>query len=120
MVRDAHGRKMSKSLGNVIDPVDVIKGITLADLHASLEGGNLDPKEVQKAKNGQTRDYPSGIPECGTDALRFALAAYTAQGKQLNAHIFHVIFGFRKEIFRLVNRFSVLLNGLPKYFICRS
>ena len=80
MVRDAHGRKMSKSLGNVIDPVDVIRGITLEDLHKSLESGNLDPKEVTRAKNGQKQDYPAGIPECGTDALRFALAAYTAQG----------------------------------------
>lgn len=44
MVRDAHGRKMSKSLGNVIDPLDVILGISLADLNKKLESGNLDPK----------------------------------------------------------------------------
>lgn len=44
MVRDAHGRKMSKSLGNVIDPLDVIHGITLEELHKKLEQGNLDPK----------------------------------------------------------------------------
>lgn len=44
MVRDAHGRKMSKSLGNVIDPLDVIHGITLAALQKQLESGNLDPK----------------------------------------------------------------------------
>ena len=83
MVRDAHGRKMSKSLGNVIDPMDVIKGINLADLHKTLEGGNLDPKEIAKAKEGQKQDYPQGIPECGTDALRFALCAYTAQGTMI-------------------------------------
>ena len=47
MVRDAHGRKMSKSLGNVIDPLNVIDGISLGDLHATLRGGNLDPKEVR-------------------------------------------------------------------------
>jgi valyl-tRNA synthetase len=81
MVRDAHGRKMSKSLGNMIDPLDVINGITLEDLHETLTKGNLDPREVEKAKQGQTQDYPNGIPECGTDALRFALCAYTAQGK---------------------------------------
>lgn len=84
MVRDSHGRKMSKSLGNIIDPIDVINGISLEDLHATLMTGNLDPKEVEKAKQGQTQDYPSGIPECGTDALRFALCAYTAQGKCLS------------------------------------
>ena len=50
MVRDAHGRKMSKSLGNIIDPLDVINGICLEDLHKTLLTGNLDPKEVEKAK----------------------------------------------------------------------
>ncbi len=80
MVRDAHGRKMSKSLGNVIDPMDVIRGITLEELHKALENGNLDAKEIKKATEGQKQDYPNGIPECGTDALRFALCAYTAQG----------------------------------------
>ena len=80
MVRDAHGRKMSKSLGNIIDPLDVINGINLEDLHKTLLTGNLDEREVQKAIQGQKQDYPNGIPECGTDALRFALCAYTAQG----------------------------------------
>ena len=55
MIRDAHGRKMSKSLGNVIDPLNVINGISLEDLHKTLEGGNLDPKEINKAKAGQVR-----------------------------------------------------------------
>ena len=73
MVRDAHGRKMSKSLGNVIDPLNVINGITLQNLQKTLEGGNLDPKEVKKAQDGQKLDYPNGIPECGTDALRYEL-----------------------------------------------
>lgn len=70
MVRDAHGRKMSKSLGNVIDPVDVIRGVALETLHEQLVDSNLDPKEIEKAKQGQKQDYPNGIPECGTDALR--------------------------------------------------
>ncbi len=53
MVRDAHGRKMSKSLGNVIDPLHVIEGISLESLHKTLLGGNLDAKEVEKAKASQ-------------------------------------------------------------------
>lgn len=71
MIRDAHGRKMSKSLGNVIDPVDVIRGVTLEKLHEQLIDSNLDPKEIERAKEGQKKDYPNGIPECGTDALRY-------------------------------------------------
>lgn len=65
MVRDAHGRKMSKSLGNVIDPMDVISGIVLEELHKQLYDSNLDPKEIEKAIAGQKQDYPNGIPECG-------------------------------------------------------
>ncbi|XP_076647855.1 valyl-tRNA synthetase isoform X2 [Halictus rubicundus] len=90
MVRDAHGRKMSKSLGNVIDPMDVINGISLENLQNQLLDSNLDPRELQRATEGQKRDYPQGIPECGTDALRFALCAYTSQGRDINLDILRV------------------------------
>lgn len=80
MIRDAHGRKMSKSLGNVIDPIDVIQGVPLEALHQQLREGNLDEKEIIKAIAGQKKDFPKGIPQCGTDALRFALCAYSAGG----------------------------------------
>ncbi|CAK9815121.1 Valine--tRNA ligase [Anthophora plagiata] len=90
MVRDAHGRKMSKSLGNVVDPMDVINGISLEDLHKQLLDSNLDAKELKRAIEGQKRDYPQGIPECGTDALRFALCAYTMQGRNINLDILRV------------------------------
>uniref|UniRef100_A0A7S2RR09 Valine--tRNA ligase, mitochondrial n=1 Tax=Mucochytrium quahogii TaxID=96639 RepID=A0A7S2RR09_9STRA len=87
MVRDKYGRKMSKSLGNVIDPISVIEGITLEDLHKTLYNGNLPEKEIEKAKEGQKLDYPDGIPECGADALRFGLLAYTVQGRDVNLDI---------------------------------
>ena len=80
IVRDSEGRKMSKSLGNVIDPLDVVNGISLADLHKKLEQGNLDPKELQRAMKYQKTAFPDGIPQCGTDALRFSLAAYSTGG----------------------------------------
>jgi valyl-tRNA synthetase len=53
---------------------------SIQDLHKTLDNSNLDPKEVTKAKAGQTQDYPNGIPECGVDALRFGLCAYLGQG----------------------------------------
>jgi len=94
LVRDAHGRKMSKSLGNVIDPIEVIDGITLEELHNKLEEGNLPAKEIERAKKGQAADYPDGIPECGADALRFGLLAYTQQGRNVNLDINRVV-GYR-------------------------
>ncbi len=51
----------------------------MQDLHDTLTTGNLSPAEVQKATAGQKEDFPDGIEECGTDALRFALVAYTSQ-----------------------------------------
>ena len=58
MVRDKEGRKMSKSLGNVIDPLEVISGCTLEHLLSKLDGGNLPPKEVARAKKDQAEDFP--------------------------------------------------------------
>lgn len=112
MVRDAHGRKMSKSLGNVIDPVDVVRGVTLEELHRQLEDSNLDPREVEKAKQGQKQDYPNGIPECGTDALRFALCAMT-QGRDLNLDIQRVQ-GYRFFCNKLWNATKFALMYFPK------
>ncbi|XP_015274914.1 PREDICTED: valine--tRNA ligase, mitochondrial [Gekko japonicus] len=87
MVRDAHGRKMSKSLGNVIDPLDVIHGASLQDLQEKLQKSNLDPREVAIAMEGQQQDFPGGIPELGTDALRFALCSYSTQGDGINLDV---------------------------------
>lgn len=117
MVRDAHGRKMSKSLGNVIDPIDVINGISLEDLHKQLYNSNLDPKEIEKAKLGQKQDYPNGIPECGTDALRFALCAYITQGRDINLDILRVQ-GYRFFCNKLWNatKFALMyFSGDEKY-----
>ncbi|KAJ0176412.1 hypothetical protein K1T71_007591 [Dendrolimus kikuchii] len=112
MVRDAHGRKMSKSLGNVIDPVDVVRGVTLEELHSQLADSNLDPKEIEKAKQGQKQDYPNGIPECGTDALRFGLCAMT-QGRDLNLDILRVQ-GYRFFCNKLWNATKFALMYFPK------
>ncbi|XP_071802755.1 valine--tRNA ligase-like [Asterias amurensis] len=115
MVRDAHGRKMSKSLGNVIDPIDVITGITLENLHKLLDNSNLDPREITRAKNGQSVDYPNGIPECGTDALRFALCAYTAQGRDINLDVLRIQ-GYRFFCNKLWNATKFALKALGDDF----
>uniref|UniRef100_A0A8B9RRL8 valine--tRNA ligase n=1 Tax=Accipiter nisus TaxID=211598 RepID=A0A8B9RRL8_9AVES len=115
IVRDAHGRKMSKSLGNVIDPLDVITGISLQGLHEQLENSNLDPAELERAREGQKRDFPNGIPECGTDALRFALCAYTAQGRDINLDVGRVL-GYRHFCNKVWNGVRFVLRALgPDY-----
>uniref|UniRef100_A0AAQ5Y473 Valine--tRNA ligase, mitochondrial n=1 Tax=Amphiprion ocellaris TaxID=80972 RepID=A0AAQ5Y473_AMPOC len=78
LIRDKYGRKMSKSLGNVIDPLDVIHGVSLERLQEKVKEGNLEPREQLVAM--ETKDFPNGIPQCGTDALRFALCSHKIQG----------------------------------------
>ncbi|CAN4117041.1 unnamed protein product [Withania somnifera] len=111
MIRDAHGRKMSKSLGNVIDPLEVINGITLDGLHKRLKEGNLDAKEFERAKEGQAKDFPDGIPECGADALRFALVSYTAQSDKINLDIQRVV-GYRQWCNKLWNAIRFAMSRL--------
>ena len=111
LVRDAQGRKMSKSLGNVVDPLDVITGISLESLHEKLKHGNLDAKEIEKATAGQKQSYPSGIPECGTDALRFALCAYTTGGRDINLDILRVE-GYRKFCNKIYQATKFVLGRL--------
>ncbi len=83
MIRDQDGNKMSKSRGNVIDPMDVIEGIPLADLLNKTRGYALPAEEIERAVVYQTEHYPNGFAECGTDALRFTLAAYTGQDQDI-------------------------------------
>ncbi|BGP44765.1 valine--tRNA ligase [Rhodotorula kratochvilovae] len=116
MIRDAHGRKMSKSLGNVIDPIDVIEGATLEALHAQLRMGNLAAKEVELAEKGQKKDFPNGIPQCGTDALRFALANYSSTGRDINLEILRVE-GYRKFCNKLWNATKFAMLKLEGDFV---
>ena len=119
MIRDAQGRKMSKSLGNVIDPVDVIQGVSLEKLHEQLLGGNLDEKEITKAKQGQKKDFPKGIPQCGADALRFALCAYTTGGRDINLEVLRVE-GYRKFCNKIFNATKFAMLKFDESFIPES
>ena len=102
MVRDKEGRKMSKSLGNVIDPLEVINGCSLDALQSRLDSGNLPEKEVKRAKKNNSDEFPDGIPECGSDALRFGLLAYTVQGRDINLDVKRVV-GYRNFCNKLWN-----------------
>jgi len=117
MVRDAHGRKMSKSLGNVLDPLDVIEGITLKELQAGLRANqNIDPSELKKALAGQRKDYPKGISECGTDALRFALCSYTSsQSTDINLSVDKVV-AYRNWCNKVWQATRFILSTLPDDF----
>ncbi|KAL4218595.1 hypothetical protein ACF0H5_021185 [Mactra antiquata] len=116
LLRDAHGRKMSKSLGNVIDPMDVIHGAELKDLHRQVEEGNLDPREIEKAKQGQKQDFPNGIPECGADALRFALCSYNFKDPEVNINILHIQ-NYRHFCNKIWNAYKFITSNLDENFI---
>lgn len=77
MVCDAHGKKMTKSLGNVIDPSHVVNGVTLNELVSQSNGyyeqGLLTEVQLQRAQEGQRMLFPRGVPDCGADALRLSL-----------------------------------------------
>ncbi|MBW2276725.1 MAG: valine--tRNA ligase [Deltaproteobacteria bacterium] len=95
MIRDQDGNKMSKSRGNVIDPLDVIEGIALDDLVNKTHGYALPQQEIDNAVTYQSEHFPRGFPECGTDALRFTLAAYTGQDQDIRFSVDRVE-GYRK------------------------
>ncbi|ULT85976.1 hypothetical protein L3Y34_005984 [Caenorhabditis briggsae] len=76
LVRDNEGRKMSKSLGNVIDPLDVLDGITFEKMVDRVKESALEPAEIENAVKDLTKRFPKGIARCGPDALRFALLKY--------------------------------------------
>ena len=84
LVRDSHGQKMSKSKGNVLDPIDLIEGIDLDALVAKRTSGMMQPHLAESIARQTSRDFPDGIPALGTDALRFTFAALAATGRDIN------------------------------------
>lgn len=115
IVRDESGEKMSKSKGNVIDPLEVIDGCELQVMLDKLSTSNLSDKEKKKAIAGKQKKFPKGIPQCGSDALRFGLLGNAKHAKDINLDL-NVLISQRQFSNKIWNTFKFIMMNIEDGF----